>query len=222
VRKNTFGVWWLRTPDGRENFGDALGPAILKRLGVRVVRVPIDDAEIVACGSVLHRLTNPATAVWGTGVMHPGSMSVRPADVRAVRGALTATCLGVDVPLGDPGLLVSALWKKSTKRHRLGVVPHWRDTRSYPDADIIIDVTQPVDDVIAHISSCATIAASSLHGLIAAESFGLPTMRLPHPWTSGGPEGAPYADHKFTDYLTALGRPVHDIQEDLVEALRLP
>jgi pyruvyltransferase len=75
-----------------------------------------------------------------------------------------------------------------------------------------------VDDVIAQITSCAVIAASSLHGLIVAEAFGIPAMRLPHALTGG--DDAAFVDYKFTDYLTALDRPLPVIQQELVGALR--
>jgi hypothetical protein len=218
MRKKPLDIWWFRGADGTENFGDALGPVILERLGIPTRRVPVAYAELVACGSVMHQLSNPATVVWGTGMMHPNPLSVQPTDVRAVRGALTAGHLGLKVPLGDPGLLVSALWPRSPVKYRFGVVPHWRDERSWPDADAVIDVTRPVDEVISQISSCATIAGSSLHGLIVAQSFGIPTMRVAHPRTTGGGH-LEHLNHKYLDYLTALDRPLSEIQETLVTAL---
>lgn len=206
-------MWWWRLRDGRTNFGDELGPAILARLGYRPRRVPVGDAELVACGSILHMLTSPKTALWGAGMMRPGRLDCRPGRILALRGRSTAAQLGADgVPLGDPGLLASALWARPTVRHRLGVVPHYIDDYPRPAADVVIDVTRPVDEVIAAIGSCATIASSSLHGLVVAESYGIPTMRLPHPKVGGG-------DFKFVDYLSALDRPLPDIQRDLVAAL---
>ncbi|MFE2103764.1 hypothetical protein [Streptomyces sp. NPDC059468] len=217
--REPIGVWSWRMPDSRENFGDALGPLILERLGLRVRRVSVRDAELVACGSILHKLTNPATVVWGSGLMHPLPLWAPPRTVLAARGAHTAAYLGVDVPLGDPGLLVGALWERSpVVKHRLGVVPHWLDRRPYPDADTVIDVTRPVDEVIAQITSCAVVASSSLHGIAVADSFGIPSMRLPYARTGG--EDIPYVDYKFTDYLTALDRPLPEIQTALVDALR--
>jgi pyruvyltransferase len=209
---SSLGMWWWR-PKGFTNFGDELGPAILARLGRRVRRVPVGDAELVACGSILHMLTNPATAVWGSGMMRPGRLPVKPKRVLALRGRNTAARLGIDgVPLGDPGLLVSALWDRPKVRHRLGVVPHYVDTRTWPEADLVIDVRQPVDAVIAAIGSCSAIASSSLHGLIAAQSYGIPAMRLPHPRVGGG-------DFKWIDHISAVDRPIDQIQKQLVEAL---
>jgi pyruvyltransferase len=199
--------------DGRENFGDALGPAILRRLGWTVRDVPVGDAEIVACGSILHMLTDPRTAIWGSGAMSPQRQpGVTPARVLAVRGHLTASMLGVDVPTGDPGLLVSALWDRSPARYRMGVVPHYVDANPYRECDLRIDVTAPVDDVIAQITSCSVIASSSLHGLIVAQSFGIPVMRIPHERVGGG-------NYKWVDHLTSLDTDIEAIQQRLVDAL---
>lgn len=208
------GVYWWRMQNGRENFGDALGPCILNRLGYKVRRVAVDDAELVTCGSILEHLTNPCTAIWGSGMMYSRPLRMKPLDVRAARGSITSDLLGVDVPLGDPGLLVSALWKRSSVRHRIGVVPHYMDDRHWPWADLWIDVLRPVDEVIAEIGSCAVIAASSLHGLIVADSFGIPTIRLGHDRTGGSTP-----DLKYVDYATALCRPIPTVQEELVTAL---
>ncbi|MFG3338707.1 polysaccharide pyruvyl transferase family protein [Glycomyces sp. NPDC048151] len=215
-------MWWWRPRDGRTtNFGDELGPAIVERLGHTVRRVEPERAELVACGSILHMVTNTDTIVWGSGAMRtaPGRRRTRPVEYRrvaAVRGRTTAAHLGLPdtVPLGDPGLLVSALWDKPTTRHRLGVVPHYIDTRTWPDADLVIDVTAPVDEVIAQIGSCAVIAASSLHGLIVADAFGIPSIRLHHQRIGGG-------DTKYLDYASALDRPLDQIQTTLAEALPL-
>ena len=215
-------MWWWRPRDGRTtNFGDELGPEVVRRLGHTVRRVEPEHAEIVACGSILHLVTNPDTIVWGSGIMRTGPTrsgrkNLRPHRAAAVRGRLTAAHLGLDatVPLGDPGLLASALWDKPKPKYRLGIVPHYIDNRTWPEADLVIDVRDPVDDVIAQIGSCEVIAASSLHGLIVAQSFGIPSIRLHHQRIGG-------ADTKYLDYASALAKPLDQTQQTLVEALPL-
>ena len=216
-------TWWYR-PKGFTNFGDELGPEILKRLGHKPVRVIEEEAELITCGSVIEQVThirpgirNPYPAIWGTGLMYDRTPKVKPRTIHAVRGALTARRIGLDPEdtiLGDPGLLVPLLWERQPPRHRLGIVPHYVDTRTFPDADLIIDPTQPVDDVIAQITSCSTSASSSLHGLIVAEAFGIPAMRLPHQKVKGG-------DMKWLDYVSALDGPLDVIQDRLLKALPL-
>lgn len=209
------GTWWWRPPR-RDwvNFGDELGPQILERLGVRTRRVPLADAEIVTVGSIMEHVVRSARdglTVWGSGFIEPGKCTQR-LDVRAVRGRLTAEALGTDAPQGDPALLVSALWPRPPVRFRTGFVPHYVDRGRPAWADIIIDVTRPVDEVIEAIGSCSSIASSSLHGLIVAQSFGIPAMRIPHKKVYGG-------DFKWCDHATAMARPIADIQNSLVDAL---
>jgi pyruvyltransferase len=204
------GMWWWRPKGGGSNFGDELGPAIVQRLGHTVRRVRFAEAELVACGSILNYLPNPSTAIWGSGLMHPDP--VQPFhSVHALRGHLTAARLGHDVPLGDPGLLVGALWDRPKVRHRLGVVRHFVDATHYPWAEVTIDATSPVEEVIAGIGACATIASSSLHGLLVAISFGIPAMRIPHSEVKGG-------NFKWLDALSALDLRLPEVQRRLLAA----
>jgi pyruvyltransferase len=193
-------AWAWTRPNGKPpNFGDELGPVILSRLGYTVRRVPLSDADIIACGSVLEAVASaarPGAIVWGAGLMHGRPVDVSRLDVRAVRGRLTATTLGLNVPLGDPGVLVPSLWNRPRVKHRLGVVRHYVDTNPYPDADVVIDVDRPVDEVVRAIGECATIASSSLHGLIVATAWEIPAVRLPHANVVGG-------DFKWLDWISA-------------------
>jgi len=185
--------------EGVANFGDELGVHVLTRLGYDVERVEdIADAELLACGSLLEAAAAQAkrgTIVWGSGLMHAGRASVSRLDVRAVRGPLTAAAIGRKVPTCDPGSLVPYLYPRSPITHGVGVVRHYVDTQEYPWADIVIDASSPVDEVIAAIGSCHRIASSSLHGLIVAAAWNIPTMRSPHPEVAGG-------DFKWLDWFT--------------------
>lgn len=197
--------------DGVRNFGDELGPAVLKRLGYDVVRVDdIENAELLSAGSILENAANnarPGTVVWGTGLMEEGTVDVSHLDVRAVRGRLTARAAGLDVPTGDPGTLVPLLWDRPAVRHGIGVVRHYVDKRDYPWADAVIDAREPLEEVIAFIGSCARVASSSLHGLIVATAWEIPAVRLYHEDVWGG-------DFKWADWMSGVGDP-----EGLVRAL---
>lgn len=175
---------------GVKNFGDELGPEVLWRLGYDVARVEeIEDAEFVTCGSLLeHAAANakPGTKVWGSGLMHGDPVDVSHLDILAVRGKLTAAAISQhEAPTGDPGCLVPILWSKPPIRFHTGVVRHYVDKNDYPWADAVIDADSPVDEVIELIGSCRQVASSSLHGLIVAEAWGLPTLRLPHSDVAG-------------------------------------
>ena len=214
---NELAVWWHREKV-LTNFGDELGPAILKRLGYKVRRVKCNEAELITVGSILQVPTRvghrPGLKIWGSGFIADNS---RPPsgnlEVLALRGRRSAAKMKVNVPLGDPGLLVSRLWDRSPVKYRVGVVPHYVDKRNYSWADKVIDVRAPVDEVIADITSCASIQSSSLHGLIVAESFGIPAMRLYHQSVRG-------YDFKWSDYHSAWGNgDLETIQNRLLKAL---
>lgn len=208
--------WWWRDPNFT-NFGDELGHMVLEKLGHQVEWVPLDEADIITVGTILDlakQECKPGTIIWGTGAAWDKTI-FRDFDVRAVRGALSAKVLQVDVPLGDPGLLVSKLWSRPATKYKVGVVPHYIDDRNYSWADIVIDVKDDPGEVIKQISSCETIASSSLHGLIVAESYGIPNVRISHGSIIG-------ADFKHMDYVTSLDRPIEVIQEDLIKCLNLP
>lgn len=191
--------------EGISNFGDELGPAILERLGYDIERVSdIGQADVLACGSLLEYAAanaRPGAVVWGSGLMHGGTVDLGHLDVRAVRGRFTAAACGLsDVALGDPGTLVPELWPRPAARIGLGVVRHYIDHRAYRWADATISAAAPVDEVIHFIGSCRRVASSSLHGLIVAAAWGIPTLRLPHPAVAGD-------DFKWVDWLSGVDGP---------------
>lgn len=190
---------------GVANFGDELGPHILARLGYRVTRVDsIADADLLACGSLLETAAmeaRPGAIVWGSGLMRGGAVDLSALDVRAVRGPLTAAAAGVDVVTCDPGSLVPLLYTRPRITRGVGVVRHYVDKRTYPWADVVIDASDPVDEVIEAIGSCRRIASSSLHGLIVASAWGTPALRLHHRDVAGG-------DFKWSDWFTSD----HDVE----------
>ena len=198
MTRGQLAVWaWS---EGVANFGDELGPHILTRLGYEVVRVEsMADADLLACGSLLEAAAEdarPGAIVWGAGLMHGAPVDLSMLDVRAVRGRLTAELIGMDVPTCDPGSLVPHLYERPPVRHGVGVVRHYVDKRAYPWADIVIEASDPVDEVIEAIGSCSKIASSSLHGLVVADAWGIPTLRLHHRSVAG-------ANFKWADWFAS-------------------
>lgn len=191
--------------EGVRNFGDELGPVILARLGYDVERVAtIGEADVLASGSLLENAATdakPGAIVWGSGLMMGETTDVSHLDVRAVRGRLTASACGLaGVVTGDPGSLVPELWNRPRPAVDLGVVRHYVDDRLYPWADAEISAHASVDEVIEFIGSCRRVASSSLHGLIVASAWGIPTVRLHHPGVAGG-------DFKWADWLSSADDP---------------
>lgn len=187
-----------------DNFGDLLGPEILKRLGYRVRRVEkVAEADLVSCGSIIEMIAPQARhglIVWGSGLMYPGKVDVSGLDIRAVRGRLTSSLLDLHVPTADPADLVPILWDRPPARHGVGVVKHYVDEETYSWADAVIDTRQPVDEVIKFIGSCERIVSSSLHGLIVASAWGIPCVRAHHPDVLGG-------NFKWMDWMSGGSDP---------------
>lgn len=168
----------------------------------------------------------PEVKICGAGFItepfdHPFVLRRR-ASVYAVRGEKTLEILRklgvVDtnqaVTLGDPGLLFDSLWsdikwtgKGSKKR---GYIPHecycgkkrFEEFRlAHPELHFI-DVRKPPKEVFRAISEMEEIFSSSLHGLIAADSLGIPNR-----WVDLELDGkdAAYRRFKFDDYYSAYG-----------------
>lgn len=207
-------AYWWRPRTGPHNFGDELGAIILRKLGFKVRRTSFAKAEYLLTGTVLDPAEekNPNAIVIGSGAGHTHD-AVHNFKVLAVRGKLTADCLKVDAPLGDLGLLASIVWAKQPPQYDIGVVRHYVDDNEYPFADIIIDATEPAEEVIKKISSCRVIMSSSLHGIIIADSYGIPNMRIARDDVITG-------DWKWLDHKSALIKPLGEVQYDLVEALK--
>lgn len=178
--------------DGETNFGDLLGPAIAAHYGAPCRRSPPESAELLSVGSILHKCPPHFDGVvLGSGHISRDDRSpnLEDAIVLAVRGPLTADKLAHASPvvLGDPGILTSKIWARPKSTDvTIGIVPHYADIdcpstaellRRIPNA-LLIDVRRPPELVVPAIAGCAAILSSSLHGLVVADSFGLPAAWL--------------------------------------------
>lgn len=67
----------------------------------------------------------------------------------------------------------------------------------------IIDTEQEPEEFLKKVQECEFILTSSLHGLIIADSFGIPNIRLKITDKIIG------GDYKFNDYYTAYGKKSH-------------
>jgi len=218
--KYILAYWW--GDPSINNFGDVLNPFIIAALSgrevvhcYRVVNIAGKPVYWVV-GSVLRFIDCSNAVVWGSGFVDSEDTiptGQLPKKVLAVRGPLTREKLlrlGVECPevYGDPALLCPMFFKPATaKLNRLGFVPHYVD-RNSPLLDkfrkmpgvSVIDVTGGVEDVVRGITECEVIASSSLHGLVVADAYGIPSMWLK---ISGKLRGD---DFKFHDYLLSVGR----------------
>jgi len=167
----------------------------------------------------------PAVCVWGAGFIEEPDLGrqklLRRLDVRACRGLHTLNLLkkinGAKVSentvTADPGLLAGRLTDTSdiVKKYALGVIPHYVDKNNplLSKIDVkdstILDIQQSPETFIKTIAQCENVISSSLHGLIAADSLGIPSVRM---ILSDNIHGG---DFKFNDYYSAFGMDSHDV-----------
>ena len=208
-------LFWQRK-DG--NFGDELSPYIVQKLSGKKVafsNIPSPTKVVyMAVGSILHHLGIGMKwcEVWGSGLMSQNNKLTLPKKIHAVRGPLTRKFLieqGIECPdiYGDPALLLPRIFNpKVEKKYKVGIVPHfvdqknnWVRLQSVREDVLIIDVYEPVEKVITDILSCRSILSSSLHGLIVADAYEIPSLWIK---LSDKVKGKGF---KFRDYLLSVG-----------------
>lgn len=196
---------------GKPNFGDLLGPLLLKHFtGLDTEWASSEQADLVTVGSVLDVLKRDWTGiVAGAGKLRENHHVILPgAKILGVRGPLTARGLrGVrdTLALGDPGLLANEL-VVAHKEYALGLVPHWSDNNLEHRPEflkynpLIIRPSGNPLEVIRKIGSCRKIVASSLHGIIVADAFGMERrIEMTERFNNEG------GSYKFRDHDRAVG-----------------
>lgn len=209
------------------NWGDALNPVLLQYFsGKRPFRITDYTVNLkntpiyTAIGSILQTplLKNKNiiknTIIWGTGfISETGRLHGTPKKICAVRGPLTRQNIlktGIKCPeiYGDPALLYPKIYKPNlNKKYKLGIVPHFLDKdndilKKFKDIPEIklVDIEGSINTVVDQICSCKYIASSSLHGIIAADAYGIPSvyLKLSHKVIGEG--------FKFRDYFGSVNR----------------
>ncbi|MCZ8368421.1 MAG: polysaccharide pyruvyl transferase family protein [Porphyrobacter sp.] len=200
------------SPRNKLNFGDYLASAVVARMLARremLADEPVGlPTSLFSIGSVLHFARDGET-VWGSGrngKIADEAHGFSCLDVRAVRGPLTREWLvsrGIACPaiFGDPALLIPQLFPTRFRRAatpgKIGIVPNLNDLALVHDPRVI-DPTARWDTVIDAILSCEFVVASSLHGLIIADAFGVPCTQVRL--------GPLEHDFKYEDYHRGAGR----------------
>jgi len=198
--------WW----DGHPNFGDDLTPWLLPDYGLVPVHRSPKEARLAGVGSIIEFLPDSFDgAIWGSGLIEERPRMLPAAKFLAVRGRHTRELVGQSdsVAVGDPGILVARHLRRPRVRWELGVVPHghhrsheglaWLASRGAERVHVI-NVHQRARAAVREIASCAVVLTTSLHGLVTADSFGIPAV-----WTVLDPplDGG---DFKFRDYESAV------------------
>lgn len=199
-------AYWFRRVS---NLGDALARVVLEHVhGARPVWVSEQYAgKALSTGSVLETL-RPGDVVWGAGAITDAAITVPEVEYLAVRGPLTRSRIEVgDVPevYGDPAMLLPRLYspERPAEPVPVGVIPHYVD-RDVMASDgpsvVVIDVTRPWREVVDLIAGCEVVVSSSLHGIVVAEAYGVPSA-----WVTAG-DRVIGGEFKFNDYYLSTGR----------------
>lgn len=184
----------------------------------------VKTRRIVSIGSVLSFVGSGETTVWGTGLMNDeciSALSKKNAilDVRAVRGPLTRNKLisaGYICPkvYGDPAILLPRFYNPKVKKikGKVVIIPHHSKFDKYfHQYDNVLDTyTNDWRKFILEIKSAEKVISSSLHGIILAESYGIPCV-----WLNDIPD-SPF---KYEDYYQSTGRFVYPLANDINDAL---
>jgi len=208
-------LYWWQPKDGRTNMGDQLSQVIVSRvLSLRdfaLMDKAANGQRLFAIGSVLH-FARTGDTVWGSGIngkiaanQHQFGML----DVRAVRGPRTREYLlgrGIPVPevYGDPGLLMPLFFPAEllgpSEPRDVVVVPHFNEPLDkYRDfAGMLVTPDCPPVTFMRRLLGARLVVSSSLHGLILAEAYGIPSVYLD--WGNGEDR------FKYDDYYLGTGR----------------
>jgi pyruvyltransferase len=194
------------------NMGDLLGPWLVEKMtGKKTVWVEKDEPHYMVIGSILGRVS-PSTICWGVGSFGTetaGGIKSEP-HYLAVRGPLTrARIVSESIPCpriyGDPALLVPDYFApKVIKEYEIGVIMRWSEHRrkenfEIPGALLIDMLSDDIEGVITQMLSCKKIIASSLHGLILADAYGIPNAWLAAETGKG-------REYKFFDYFASVNK----------------
>lgn len=194
------------------NFGDLITRDLLKYYGYIPIWFNERRADLISTGSLIeHLLPSYSGTILGTGAIDSNTKTrFLNANIIGLRGKNTKKNLGLveSIVLGDPGLLSDKLIQRerSVKKIELGVIPHYSDVNNNAiqklklkyGADIaVIDVRQQPLTVLKEMDACKYIISSSLHGLICADSLGIPNRWIKLSELPGN-------DFKFNDYYSVF------------------
>lgn len=212
--KDSVRLFWFKNT---QNFGDSLNPILLQTLtgkSVKWVKFYTPKLHYIAIGSILETATKD-TVVWGSGfISEEKHCFEKPQKICAVRGPKSREILindGIECPeiYGDPALLLPKIYSPMIqKKYKLGIIPHFIDKENAwlqnikQNNDVkFIDIQNPdIFKVIDEILSCEKIASSSLHGIIVADAYHIPSLWIEFSDKVMG------KGFKFLDYFLSVNR----------------
>lgn len=184
------------------NLGDSLAPVIYSWMLARRQLEPDMSVKstihLMTIGSIIGGRGMFDATVWGSGIKSFSNVCTlsksryfQVLDIRAVRGPITRCILqsfGYDCPdnYGDPGVLLPLIYDPRQNmsviaKKRVCLICHFRTKCVIPSGltvDIIDIKTENYGQFVDKIVQYEKVISSSLHGIILAESYGVPAVFL--------------------------------------------
>lgn len=214
---NSVNLFWFKKI---LNFGDILNPYLAEKLIKKEINwidpKYYEKENYLLIGSILSD-TNQNSIVWGSGFISENSFCKEvPKKVLAVRGPKSREKLleqGISCPevYGDPALLLPKFYnpKNILKKYEIGIIPHYVDKNhvflskmknNMKKINIIDIQNNNVENFIDEVLKCKLIISSSLHGIIVADAYNIPSywIRFSEDIVGG--------NFKFLDYFESVKR----------------
>lgn len=185
--------------------------------------------------------------IWGSGAHErlchiQAPKNLPKVHIHAVRGPLTARCLnafldkanmttkGSSYAYGDPGLLVPFIYPMCQKARiptcQVCILPHKSD-EALAKSDLEFQrlellgcaktTAESPESIVAWIVGCRKVVSSSLHGIVVAEAFDIPSV-----WMQLSGSQRSESSFKYLDYYLGTGRPNATPVTELQSAIKSP
>lgn len=231
IVKNRVNLEWVNN----NNLGDSLGPIIyewmLRQKGLNINSPTKKTVHLFTCGSLIGVGYFDVT-VWGSGIHLVTNIAnliklkpLRKYDIRAVRGPVTRQILigcGYQCPAiyGDPAIIMPLIYDEtvSEKKYDISIILHYHvnnEDFTQSECNYIHIGTTDYKKVIQEMKLSRKIISSSLHGIILAETYGVPAVFL---------NTGDYVDKalmKYYDWYYSTGRMCVKIATTIEEAIAM-
>lgn len=198
IIEGTVNLHYWSLKNGEDNLGDYLSKIIFEwMLSQNNIENKVKKTKhLYSVGSILGFGYQDAV-IWGSGILEENNelknrMKHAHLDIRCLRGPLTRKLL-IDWGIcdektpeiyGDPAVLMPLIYKpeKTIKKYDYVVIPHFskyetqKNLNNKDNIKVINMKTINFEKVITEIVSAKVVISSSLHGIILAESYGIPAI----------------------------------------------
>lgn len=217
-----------------DNLGDSLSYVVYHWMLARKNLTPESKAKktchLMGIGSIVAEKQFDSV-IWGSGIHTLAKLyklfkwrKVVKYDIRALRGPITQTMMlksgydCTDIVYGDPAVLMPKIYmpESSPKKYDVSVINHFSIQSEQEGTLHQINIqTKDYRYFIDEIVASKFVISSSLHGIILAESYGVPAIFL-------NEQGKMYPEIiKYFDWYLSTGRNHIQIAGSMEEALQM-